>query len=95
MAAPVGQSPALWQVLEQIGQRRFSVSIEGETVLEDYDCAQNGAGVAQEKTFEGIQVDDGVLDIEFSHGRALATLETRDNNPKVSAIEVEPRPASD
>ncbi|MFP4056632.1 MAG: malectin domain-containing carbohydrate-binding protein [Candidatus Brocadiia bacterium] len=49
------------------GERVFSVSIEGEAVLEDFDvyrAAGNQRFVAVVKEFE-VQVDDGELTIEF------------------------------
>ncbi len=61
------------------GSRRFDVSIEGRTVLEDYEPLAAGFAVAQRKSFD-VEVSDGFLEIDFF---------PRVGWPAVSAIEVE------
>jgi uncharacterized protein YxjI len=62
------------------GQRVFDVSIEGTTVLDDYDIhADVGHDTGTVKTFT--VTPDSTLDVDFSHVT---------ENPKVSAIEVVP-----
>jgi len=64
------------------GARIFNMEIEGgQAQLTNYDVFQQAGGAATAITtsFSGIQVDDGMLDIEF-----LASVD----NPKVSGIEV-------
>lgn len=65
--------------LNYTGGRIFDVTLEGTTVLDDYDIyADVGHDVAVQHTFY-VDVSDGILDIEFS-----ASVD----DPKVSAIEV-------
>nr|WP_304608466.1 malectin domain-containing carbohydrate-binding protein [Pontibacter anaerobius] len=62
------------------GERSFHVDVEGKRVLTGYDIyAQDGFGKAVVKTFEGVSVSDGTLNIAFT---SVA------NNAIVSAIEI-------
>jgi hypothetical protein len=87
LAAPLGR----YRVTLHFGGRyvappaAFHVSIEGQRVLEGYECP-HGPGKAERKlpdrkTFE-VSVDDGVLDIEFEE------IEGR-GRPEIAALEVE------
>lgn len=52
------------------GQRIFSVAIEGQTVLQDFDIiASVGVDTATLRRFD-VNVSDGMLDIAFSNGSA-------------------------
>jgi hypothetical protein len=62
------------------GRRVFDVALEGRRVLEDLDAFRAGFATAKVESFDGIQVRDGVLDIEFAHGA---------DTPFISGIEVE------
>lgn len=63
------------------GVRRFSVAIEGDLVLEDFEQAvELGQFVASVKTFV-VEVVDGVVDIDFLHVQ---------ENPAIKAIEIVP-----
>lgn len=66
---------------ESNGQRVFDVVIEGTTVLNDYDihASASGANTAVIENILNVDVDDGVLDIEF-----VAVTE----RAKISGIEV-------
>ncbi len=71
----------------QEGRRRFSVDLEGESVLVNYDIvgATGGRNIADVRQFVTQIVDgDPTLDIEFIHGPV--------DNPLISAIEVESIP---
>lgn len=76
-----------WGVVKNIGQdqagkRVFSVFLEGEQVLADYDIWDDvGPGIAVTQTFQDITVDDGMLDL---------TVDVTANNAKFNAIEVVP-----
>ncbi|MDX5437178.1 MAG: malectin, partial [Pontibacter sp.] len=62
------------------GSRSFHVDLEGQRVLTGYDIyAQDGFGKAVVKTFQGVNVSDGTLNIAFT---SVA------NNAIVSAIEI-------
>ncbi|WP_439883480.1 malectin domain-containing carbohydrate-binding protein [Pontibacter sp. MBLB2868] len=62
------------------GRRVFNVDVEGQRVLSNFDIfAQNGAATAVVKTFEGVTVSDGTLNIDFSSIK---------DNAIVSAIEI-------
>ncbi|WP_162054270.1 InlB B-repeat-containing protein [Pontibacter pamirensis] len=64
----------------RVGARVFHVDIEGQRVLNNYDIlAQKGAGQAVVKTFYGINVTDGSLDLLFTSVR---------DNAIISAIEI-------
>jgi len=64
------------------GKRRFTVRIEGTTVLSDFDifAEAGGKNIALDRTFT-VQVSDGDLAIDFVR---LSNLD----NPLVSAIQV-------
>ncbi|WP_166636698.1 PQQ-dependent sugar dehydrogenase, partial [Zeaxanthinibacter enoshimensis] len=63
-----------------VGSRVFNVSIEGNTVLSNFDIsAEVGPATALIKEFNNINVADGFASIQFS-----SVIE----NPKISAIEV-------
>ncbi|MCC9138546.1 malectin domain-containing carbohydrate-binding protein [Pontibacter silvestris] len=63
------------------GERVFHVDVEGQRVLNNYDIyAQEGAGKAVVKTFSGISVSDGTLDL---------LLTSVANNAIISGIEIE------
>lgn len=66
---------------ESNGQRVFDVLVEGTTVLNDYDihAAASGANTAVVENILNVDVNDGVLDIEF-----VAVTE----RAKISGIEV-------
>ncbi|MCU4926097.1 DUF1080 domain-containing protein [Halobacteria archaeon AArc-dxtr1] len=60
--------------------RLQNVSLQGETVLEEYRCEP---GVAHPETFEGVEVTDGELSIELeSHP------DTEDPNAKLNGLEI-------
>ncbi|WP_345156543.1 InlB B-repeat-containing protein [Pontibacter saemangeumensis] len=62
------------------GKRVFHVDVEGQRVLSSYDIfAQDGAGKAVVKTFQGVSVSDGALHIAFSSLK---------DNAIISAIEI-------
>jgi tetratricopeptide (TPR) repeat protein len=65
---------------KQPGKRCFDVLLEGTRVLKEYEPGSKGFATADEKTFN-TEVKDGLLDIEFV---------PRVENPKISAIEIEP-----
>lgn len=68
-----------WSEVTQPGMRVFSVQVENQIVLQDYDVfAAAGFNTAVVEEFSA-QVTDGSLDIEFLHGV---------QNPAVFAIEV-------
>ncbi|MDO6388675.1 malectin domain-containing carbohydrate-binding protein [Pontibacter sp. BT731] len=63
------------------GERVFHVDVEGLRVLSNYDIfLQDGAGKSVVKTYSGIEVKDGTLDIVFSSLK---------DNAIISAIEFE------
>jgi len=65
-----------------VGQRVFDVSIEGQTVLDDFDIyAEAGENTGVVKTFVVTAGSDGNLDIDFS--KVSGT-----DEPLVSALEV-------
>lgn len=65
----------------QPGQRVFSVHLESELRLEDFDAVeQHGFGVATVRTWT-LEVTDGSVDIEFSRGV---------ENPSIKSIEIVP-----
>ncbi|MFD2515175.1 malectin domain-containing carbohydrate-binding protein [Pontibacter locisalis] len=62
------------------GRRVFHVDVEGQRVLSNYDIfAESGAATAAVKTFEGVSVADGTLNIDFTSLK---------DNAIVSAIEI-------
>ena len=61
------------------GLRRFSVFVEGNEFLRDYERFLAGFATVDSRTLQ-TQVADGMLDIEFIH---------RVGDPEVSAIEIE------
>ena len=64
-----------------VGGRVFDVTIEGETVLDNYDIyAEADSNVAVLKSFQ-VYVDDGNIDIDFGH---------EVDNPIVNGIEISP-----
>ena len=69
-----------------IGDRVFSVSAEGQTVLSEYDiyAEAGGSATAIVETIQDIEVTDGTLTLEFFTGPNGA------NNAKASAIAVFP-----
>lgn len=68
-------------VAGSVGARVFHVDIEGQRVLNNFDIfAQEGAGKAVVKTFNGVTVAGGQLDILFTSVK---------NNATISAIEFE------
>ncbi|WP_167855723.1 malectin domain-containing carbohydrate-binding protein [Hymenobacter fodinae] len=68
-------------------KRIFDVSLEGATVLDNYDIFQKvGANTATAETFT-VTVTDNLLNIDLS---SLAQVGGRDN-PKLSALEVRPQ----
>jgi len=69
-----------------IGDRVFSVSAEGQTVLSEYDiyAEAGGSATAIVETIPDIEVSDGTLTLEFFTGPNGA------NNAKASAIAVFP-----
>ncbi len=62
------------------GSRSFDIRLEGKTVRKDYEPLRAGFGIPEEIPFEGVQIDDGALNIDFIR---------RVENPKISAIEIE------
>jgi hypothetical protein len=63
------------------GQRVFDVQIEGATVLDNFDItASVGHAAATVRTFEGITVSDGALNLNFPPATA--------DRPTIEAIEV-------
>ena len=58
------------------GQRLFDVTIEGETVLDDYDIfvASGGMNTAVIETFTEVLVDDGILNITLTSSMGSATI---------------------
>ena len=65
----------------KVGGRVFHVDVEGQRVLANYDIyAQDGAGKAVVKTFNGVSVTDGMLNLHFT---------SVVDNAVVSAIEAE------
>jgi hypothetical protein len=63
------------------GQRVFDVQIEGVTVLDNFDItASVGHAAATVRTFEGITVSDGALNLNFPPATA--------DRPTIEAIEV-------
>ncbi len=66
---------------EEPGQRVFDVSVEGTTVLDDYDIVDRATGnnTAVVETILNVDVDDGTLDIVFTSVTERA---------KINAIEV-------
>ena len=64
-----------------IGKRIFDITAEGVTILDNFDITAASGGVASAVVvpIEGIQVNDGVLNLE---------LEAEENFASVSAIEV-------
>ena len=69
----------------QAGQRVFDVSLEGQTVLDDFDIFNEAGGqnIAVDRTFT-VDVNDNSLNLDF-----LASLD----KAKVSAIEIKPTPS--
>ncbi len=65
------------------GDRVFDVSVEGQQVLSEFDIysAAGGHNIAVTRTFEGVEVTDGVL--------TIAT-DTISDNSKVDGIEIRP-----
>lgn len=64
------------------GKRIFSVSIQGEQVINKIDLfATAGKGVQDNRTFDGIKVTDGLLEIHFT---------AQVDNPLVNGIVIEP-----
>ncbi|MEM9933018.1 MAG: malectin domain-containing carbohydrate-binding protein, partial [Bacteroidota bacterium] len=64
------------------GKRRFSVKMEGATLLNNFDIfATAGFGVAVNKEFQQVEVQDGVLTIDFQAFSGEA---------QISAIEILP-----
>jgi len=62
------------------GERVFDVSIQGETVLSDYDIyAEAGSLTATTETIEGVEATDGVISISST---------TQADNTKFSGIEI-------
>jgi hypothetical protein len=71
------------------GQRVFDVSMEGTTFLSEYDIYKKvGAFTATTEVFT-VPVSDGMLNLVFSSLRAGGR-----ENPKVSAIDIEPAGAT-
>ncbi|MHA6248428.1 malectin domain-containing carbohydrate-binding protein [Pontibacter sp. CAU 1760] len=67
-------------VFRRAGERQFHVDLEGQRVLSGYDIfAAHGRGAAVVLSFPGVQVRDGVLNIDFT---SLV------NNAIVSGVEV-------
>jgi hypothetical protein len=66
----------------QPGQRLFGVSINGQTVLSNFDIlgAAGGANKAIDRSFS-VSVTGGAVTIHFLPGAA--------NNPKIDAIEIQ------
>ncbi len=64
--------------LKEPGKRRFNVALEGKKVLTEYEPKINKAEVFKYDTL----VEDGHLDISFTHGSL--------DNPKINAIEIVP-----
>ena len=61
-----------------VGSRQFDISIDGSTVLSNYDIvADTGNQTGTMKPFD--RTSDGSVDIDFTH---------RKNNPLISAIEI-------
>ncbi|MEM7165061.1 MAG: putative Ig domain-containing protein [Planctomycetota bacterium] len=72
--------------LNAVGARRFDVTLEGQTVLSDYDLfALFGMNQATVSSFD-VRVTDGTLAISFLQGLA--------DFPKISGIEVAPSTAT-
>jgi hypothetical protein len=63
------------------GPRVFDVSVEGQTVLKDFNLSEVAGGQrrAYVKTCRGVEVADGVLDIEFARNS---------QNPEINGIEI-------
>jgi hypothetical protein len=73
-------------VLHDAGDRVFDVLLEGRKVLDGYSPGRKGFAAADARTFE-VDVEDGVLDIEFARRSP--------NVPLVSAIEIAPAEGAD
>ncbi|MEM8896942.1 MAG: malectin domain-containing carbohydrate-binding protein, partial [Bacteroidota bacterium] len=64
------------------GKRRFDISMEGNRMIKDFDIfAESNFGFAVDKEFLGVQVQDGILDIDLT-----ATL----GEAQICAIEILP-----
>ena len=69
-----------WNDSSNVGDRVYDVSLEGQTVLNDYDIiADVGHDTATVKSFTAT-ADDGTLDIDFGH--------VSGDNPMVYGIEI-------
>ncbi|MBN1349620.1 FG-GAP repeat protein [candidate division KSB1 bacterium] len=77
-----------------VGGRLFDTFIEEQNVLNDFDIyAEAGFHNATKRTFTGIQVTDGRLDIDFEHIAAHATLsaiEVVSENPNAPQLALSP-----
>lgn len=67
--------------VQQAGGRVFSVAINGKAVLKDFDVLEAAGGFAKPlvKGFEGVQITDGKLKIDFTAGA---------QNPEINGIEI-------
>lgn len=70
-----------FEEITEAGQRVFSVNVNGQTMLEDFDPYEAAGGFAKPvvKTSDPIMVDEGTLNITF---------ETDIQNPEINGIEI-------
>jgi hypothetical protein len=75
-----------------VGSRVFSIEIEGQSQIVDYDIfAEVGAAAAVVKSFNGISVTDGFLSIVLNasaNNAKLSTIEVLSNNIEVEQIPI-------